>query len=148
VLVGLQTVEAKQQERIWRSRAATAEATLQQMQQDMAEIVADMKRQHEAALQATQQRMQQLEAREAELLRLMEGKEAAVKELAAKHSDTCKDRDAQASNPPPAHAHLTPEIMRHFSIAATAYRPGAVMRRALPAWVYTRVDSGPVSACL
>lgn len=143
IFVGLQTVEAKQQERIWRSRAATAEATLQQMQQDMAEIVADMKRQHEAALQATQQRMQQLEAREAELLRLMEGKEAAVKELAAKHSDTCKDRDAQASNPPPTHARLPPENICHFSIAAIDYRPGAVVGCALPAWVYPRVDCLP-----
>jgi hypothetical protein len=120
----MQTVEAKQQERIWRSRASTAEATLQQMQQDMAEIVADMKRQHEAALQATQQRMQQLEAREAELLRLMEGKEAAVKELAAKHSETCKDRDIQVCRP---HLPDVWDISPYPFHVAVACKPAAVL---------------------
>lgn len=42
----LQAAEARNQERTWRQRAEAAEAALEQAKQDMADIKADMMRQH------------------------------------------------------------------------------------------------------
>eukprot|EP00775_Hariotina_reticulata_P009268 gene9268-9433_t len=92
-----EALEARRLERSWRERAELAEAALEQARVDIADIKADILRQHNTTQDHLASQVQQLESHQSSLSSQLEATTSANQQLTAQVAQLRQEKQSQAA---------------------------------------------------